>query len=404
MHTRTTGVDAAMISLGAGLILTPAASATTEIDSTTAPSIVAEDASGVVIARDETFRLRAVPSVSRAITVTTRPGARVTITAKGTKPKTALANETGTATFTRLKAGKIHTVRADKQRVRVVPVLHVGRAFDLTVMTTADIDTVDLTWSHKVTKARGGDDITYTVTAISEQDSEAITVNTTEPRAALTGLDPRALYSFAVTPRNALGDGKSSTARMSRSLIDITGLPAPTVDDAPDTGSGHAESVATPEPAPAPAPAPRPVPASAPTPVQAPAFRTIWVCPEGFTDVDDTCTQSREYTFTETTETSPYTYSQTFHQTGWQNGSFTPSPCSYGTYHSNGPQGEGCYVAAGPTGYYTTGKDAPPTGWTDDGEQYTKTVRIKDSTPDGFTDNDTEWVRTTDKVAQVVPA
>ena len=70
MHTRTTGVVAAMISLGAGLIFTPAASATTEIESTTAPTIVAEDTSGVVIARDETFRLRAVPSVSRAITVT----------------------------------------------------------------------------------------------------------------------------------------------------------------------------------------------------------------------------------------------------------------------------------------------------------------------------------------------
>ena len=58
----------------------------------------------------------------------------------------------------------------------------------------------------------------------------------------------------------------------------------------------------------------------------------------------------------------------------------------------------------GSTGYYTTGKDPPPTGWTDDGEQYTKTVRTKDSTPDGFTDNGTEWVRTTDKVEQVVPA
>lgn len=253
-----------------------------------------------------------------------------------------------------------------------------------------------------MTKARGGDDISHTVTAISEQDSEAITLSTTGRRATLSGLDPRALYSFAVTPRNALGDGKSSTARMSRSLIDITGLPAPTVDHAPDTGSGQTESVATPEPAPT--PAPRPAPASAPTPVQAPAFRTIWVCPKGFTDVDDTCTHSRAYTFTETTKTSPYIYSQTFHQTGWQNGSSTPSPCSYGTYHSNGPQGDGCYVAAGPTGYYTTGKDAPPAGWTDDGEQYIKTVRTKDSTPDGFTDNDTEWVRTTDKVAQVVPA
>ena len=279
-----------------------------------------------------------------------------------------------------------------------------GRAFDLTVLTTTDIDTVDLTWSHNVTKTQGGDDITYTVTAVSERDSKALTVNTTEPRATLTGLDSRTLYSFAVTPRYALGDGKSSTARMSGSLIDITGLPAPTVDDAPETGSGHAESVATPEPAPTPAPEPRPAPASAPTPVRAPAFRTIWVCPEGFTGVGGTCTQSREYTFTETTETSPYTDSQTFHQTGWPNGSFTPSPCSYGTYHSNGPQGERCYVVAGPTGHYTTGKDAPPAGWTDDGEQYTKTVSTKDSTQDGFTDNDTEWVRTTDKVDQVVPA
>ena len=52
MHTRTIGVVAAMISLGARLIFTPAASATTEIESTTTPTIVAEDASGVVIARD----------------------------------------------------------------------------------------------------------------------------------------------------------------------------------------------------------------------------------------------------------------------------------------------------------------------------------------------------------------
>ena len=79
-HTRATGVVAAMISLGTGLIFTPAASATTEIESTTTPTIVAEDTSGAVIARDETFRLRAVPDASRAITTT--PGARITTTAK----------------------------------------------------------------------------------------------------------------------------------------------------------------------------------------------------------------------------------------------------------------------------------------------------------------------------------
>ena len=58
--------------------------------------------------------------------------------------------------------------------------------------------------------------------------------------AELSGLDPAALYSFSVTPHNALGDGKPSVARMSRSLADITGITGPAAADpvAQDTEPG----------------------------------------------------------------------------------------------------------------------------------------------------------------------
>ena len=60
--------------------------------------------------------------------------------------------------------------------------------------------------------------------------------------------------------------------------------------------------------------------------------------------------------------------------------------------------------SAGTGHYYTTDKNAPPAGWTDNGSEYTRTVSTKDATPAGYSDNGTAWVRTTDKVAKVVPA
>ncbi len=49
-------------------------------------------------------------------------------------------------------------------------------------------------------------------------------------------------------------------------------------------------------------------------------------------------------------------------------------------------------------------KDAPPTGFTDNGSSYTKTELVKDTTPAGYSDNGTAWITTTAKVAQEVPA
>ncbi len=156
-----------------------------------------------------------------------------------------MANKDGQATFTKLKAGKDYTVSANNDEATVRPVTKVGKASDLTVMTTDQVGTVDLTWNHKATKARGGDTIGYTITATPADGSEPITMEAATTEAELSGLDPAALYSFSVTPHNALGDGKPSVARMSRSLADITGITGPPQPDA--------SSQAPAQPAPAPA-------------------------------------------------------------------------------------------------------------------------------------------------------
>ena len=397
----TSGALAVALMAGTASLAAPAAHAS---------EVIARDQAGVVIAQDQSAKLTAEATAPRTITVTTTPGTAVTVTAnksKKAKPRTVIAGKDGKATFSKLTAGRPYTVQADGQRTTAVPVVNVGKASDLTVTTTDRVDTVDLTWSHEATKARG--QVGYTVTATpvttnQNANDDAITpisIEATSTSVELSGLNPLALYSFTVTPHNELGNGGASVARMSRSLADITGLPAPASDPA---DVAKPEVPASPAPQPAAQPAPQPAPQPGPAPAPQPSTRTIWVCPDGFSDEAGTCTQTREYTYTESTETASYTYSQNFHQTGWQDGSFSPAPCTFGTYHANGPQGEGCYVAAGPTGYYTTDKNAPPAGWTDNGSEYTRTVSTKDATPAGYSDSGTAWVRTTDKVAKVVPA
>ncbi len=406
MKTQTFGAVAASILIGSSVLLAPAATAAP------ASTVIAVDQSGVVIAQDQTSQLRAVPSAPRAITVTTEPGTLVTVQAPGVKSQARVTNKIGQATFAKLKAGKTYTVSTNDDDATVVPVIKVGRASDLTIMTTDQPGTIQATWQHKATKARG--DVGYTLTATplgSRQDDDVITTESTTTEADLTGLDPLVMYEFSVTPHNALGNGKASTATMNRTLAAITGLPtlndaktdqSPNVEaDQADNATDEAEKVTPVRPV---TPAPQPAPKPAPGPAPQPSTRTIWICPSEYNDVNGVCTQERAYTFTETTETAPYTYSENFHQTGWQDESFAPAPCTFGTYHANGPQGEGCYVAAGPTGYYTTDKDAAPTGWTDDGSQYTRTVSSKDETPEGFSDNGSVWVRTAEKIAKVVPA
>jgi len=397
MKTRTIGAGALAAALLAGtaFLAAPAANAA---------QVIASDQAGVVVAQDQTSMLRAAPSAPRAVTVTAEPGSLVTINAKGAKARTAKANKDGQATFAKLKAGKTYTVSADGQDVVVVPVINVGKASDLTVMTTNKVDTVDLTWQHKATKTRGGNDITYIVTATPADGSEPISIETSELQAELTGLDPTVLYSFSVTPHNAIGDGKASVARMTRSLVDVTGLPLPVAQENADD---DAPAPTTPKPTPAPAPKPGPAPAPKPS------TRTIWVCPSGYNEVGGVCTQTQDYTFHDEKQTQDYTYT-----TDRRLEPCSGSDCPGSEYKDFGTDWSGTGCPNGGTLHdgkclgWTTGqkwvtyqvKDAPPMGWYDDGSQYAHDVQVKDATPAGWSDNGSQWIRTTAKVEKVVPA
>ncbi len=414
METRTTRITSALGALTAGIVAGMIVS--TSLVSAPAAQAAESDAkitqssnTGVVIARDQSVPLTAVPTAPRAVTVTTSPNTRVTVKAPRSKTRSAKTNAKGLATFTKLKAGKKYTVTADGESATVVPVLKVGRARDLTIMTTSEPGTITATWAHVASKARGGLTVGYTLTAtpvrvavgvttgvaVGDPDVPSISVETDSTEAVLRGLDPRVLYSFTVTPHNLLGEGRASVARMDRSLAEVSGIAVPSADDADRDSAGKTPSA---EPSAAPVAAAPPAPTPAPT--RAPQTRTIWVCPDEFTEVDGVCTQNRAYTFHTETETTAYTYHDEFVETNriWHDHAFNPhNGCAY-TVH-----GDRC-MGWEIQGYTTNVKDAAPSGWTDNGAAYARDVDIKDATPEGWSDNGTEWIRTAAKVARTVPA
>ncbi len=164
-RTKIAGLAATLL-VGAAFLAAPAANAATLVAADQASmSQNSTIQTGTVVAQDQTSMLQATPSAPRAVTVTTEPGALVTLKASKAKPQSKLANKDGQATFTKLTAGTKYTVTANGKSTTVTPVVKVGKASDLTVMTTDQVGTVDLTWNHKATKARGGNTIGYTVTA-----------------------------------------------------------------------------------------------------------------------------------------------------------------------------------------------------------------------------------------------
>jgi hypothetical protein len=335
------------------------------------------------------------------ITVTNHGGRSVTLFAKGERIRRVLAPGSRAATFTGLTAGRVYTVAVGGEPIGAVVALNrPSAASGLTVRTTATPGTVALSWRHRQTAATGGRAISYQVRATSRTAPPATTAATGTQRATLTGLDPNAVYTFSVTPRNNAGTGRATTAAMSRTLAQATGSTVPTtpvvatpVPEVPKP----APVTSTPGPTPAP---PAPAPAVAPAPAPRPTTTTIYLCPEGYVTSGELCQQTRAYTFHTEVLTSPYTYHEQFTQTGTD--VFFSADCSTGgVYYANGDRGPGCYRWQ-PTGYYTTVKDAPPAGYTDDGTQYAKDTQVKDDLPEGFTDNGTEWVRTVAKEAKVV--
>jgi hypothetical protein len=353
-------------------------------------SAPASSGSSKIIAQDNTNVLSAKETAVGQITVNAPAGTQVTAKAKNFRA-TKTSRKNGTVVFTKLTPGVPYTFTADKQKTQVRAITTTSPASELTVFTTPIAGSVELTWEHNDTPAQGI--VSYEVTAtpltsipVAKRGELTQVRSSTTREFTLTGLNTDALYTFTVTPINALGAGKATSAIMTESLHALTGLtytgtPAPVDTQKPVTPIVPVTPAPTPTPAPAPGPAPKP------------ATKTIYVCPDGYTEAGALCEQSTPYTFHSETETRGYSYHTEFIVTGWR---VDPQPCSSGTAHP-----DGCHVALG---YDTQVKDAAPAGWSDNGSGYTRTLEVKDGIPAGFSDNGSSWVKVTAKVAREVPA
>lgn len=330
----------------------------------------------------------AIASRPRTIVVTHHEGASVTLFAKGENIRRNLAPGSRAAVFTGLTAGRLYTVAVGGQPIGSVVAL--GRptpAHSLLVRRAPGEGSVALSWRQTATAATGGDRVSFTVTATSPT-AATITRTVTGARAAtLSGLDPAALYSFTVTPRNSAGAGRATRATMAAPLGRTATPPVATTPTPP---------VAT-IPAPAAAPAPAPAPPAAPT------TRTVYRCPDGFTETSaGLCRKTTPYTFT----TKAYTYT-------WGVVGSHSEPDDYAANVGPLAQGPVCpwggyYVepgiCRGATSHSVTDygnvKDATPAGYTDDGTQWVK----RDPIPAGYTDDGNQWVAIVAKEAVTVPA
>ena len=396
MKRTTLAATIATVTIGLVALAAPAQAATS------AGSLIAEDTTPAPVQAPGASVIGVDANVVAGLSVTGHRGKPVTVTGKGEQPRTATAVAAKPVVFRGLTAGKAYTVAIDGRRVgTVTPVSKPGAAYGLKVATTEVPGQVTLTWSQQASRNAGR--LTYQVaatptgamTARSGSTLAPMTLTASTTEVVISGLDTNELYTFTVTPANSATTGGASTARMTKTLAALSGIAAVTTD-------------------PAPTPAPVPAPAAAPAPAgggssggnggggsSAPATKTIYVCPDGFAESGDLCTQTTAYTFHDVTTTSPYTYHQVFTKTGqhfvgvnrqWD------GACVGGTDY-----GDKCGYWED-EGYYSSVKDAPPTGFSDNGSQYAKTESVKDDIPAGYADNGTAWVKTAAKVARIVAA
>ena len=385
-----------------------------------ATTAYAAESPGTVVAAAQTAAKPSILANSpRGLSVTGVHGSSVTIVTRSgpgsTTPITKSPDKSGRVTFSNLIAGANYVVVYDGKIIGSgTPVNAVGSATDLVVRTTSKNNTVKLDWSHKSTKTNGGAGVTYVITAkpaggsgktvTAEIAGTTTRSNSAAKSSMLSGLDPDALYVFTITPKNSAGTGKSSVARMERSLADITGIesvvtitvPAVIVEVKPAEKPAESKPVeAKPTEAKPATPAPAPGPAS-------PSTRTIYVCPDAYTETGSgVCEKTSAYTYTSIGYTyhSEPNYVQVQIGTTERSHPFDGNACGWGTLYGNT-----CYEY---TAVYETRqqgtnqvKDATPAGYTDTGSTWSK----KDSMPAGYTDNGSAWVQTTAKVAKVVPA
>lgn len=366
--------------LGAGAVIavTPAASANeraTEI-------VVAQDTSAVA-ARP----LTATPSAVGALSIQAAPKTKVAVRAKNQKPVFVTTNASGTAQVKKLTPGVAYTVTSGSNRLIAVPENNVVPATALRVVTTEIPGQLELRWQHQATPAQGA--TSFNVTAVSLSDpQDRIEAQTSNNSLVLTDLDLDTRYEFAVTAQNTISSATPTKAVMSKSLRELQGsAPQPKSETKP---------VATEQP--------KITPMQPVTPA-GPSTRTIYVCPDSFTEVGGLCQKETPYTY--------LTLSYTFHnETRVEACAGADCPGSYyrsypvsemaphcpqgGTIHGSECAG---WTESSRTVTYQV-KDSTPAGYTDNGSTWIK----KDAMPAGYTDNGSAWVQVTAKIAREIPA
>lgn len=323
-------------------------------------------------------------TIVNGIVVTQHGGKPVVVSSPGQRTITQRAKASAPLRFTGLVPGKSYTVRIGSSSRTVVPVGNAGAATGLVVTSSAP-DRVELAWVHPQTPKNGGNAVSYAITATApgQQPVEESVVGART--ATLTGLNPEALYTFTVTPRNSASVGKPTRATMTRTLRQIHGS----------------------NPSPTPTPSAPPPSITVVSPGPGPATQTIYICPTGYRDNGADCIRTQPYTYS----TQPYTYSTrayTFHNETYQ---VNIGPCVVPMPDGGSAIYENCTETRTrsvkdptPFGWTDTGnewvkKDPTPSGWQDTGSGWAK----KDPTPSGWMDDGTQWIQATSKIAKVVP-
>ena len=393
MHTTSRIAQAAALAaaalMGASLVVAPASHATPG-------DVLAQDApsSSKVVAAGP----RVTASLPRGLVISGHDRNGIALFAKGQPIIRRVPSSTAPARFTGLKTGAVYVAFVGGVRVAAVRVLdRPSPASGLLVRATDHTDSVELAWRHTPTTSTGGSAVRYDVVARPAHGAPVRTQVLGKRSLTLDGLDPKAVYTFSVTPRNSAGSGRATTARMTRPLAAVTTDKGSTAAD-PEPSPTPAQPISPAAPA-APEPLAEPAAPSAPAPAPAPArpsTRTIYVCPDGFSDAGTNCRRTQGYTYT----TTSYTYHQ--EQTGtkptytstcdavrtvWKEGSWQVEHYSYPCTKGGEP-------------IYQDVKDPTPAGWEDTGTGWRK----KDPAPAGYSDDGSQYVQTAEKIAQVVPA
>jgi hypothetical protein len=393
-------IAATTVILGtAGAAIAPAAHAAT-------PS--ASGVRTVIQSAEVSTSVQVLTTKPNSITVIGHGGQPITVWTKGTQPITKKPTNSGPVTFTGLKAGQAYAVYVGATQASVVRTLTAAGVASAVTVQAGPIDSsIDVSWDIVLPSGTKASSVSYLIEATSPTASPVSMKVTGTDHALITGLNPDAKYTFTVTPMLGATKGTPASATMIVTVAEAFAL-------AKDEAAGNADPAAKPAVPIAPvtpvaptAPSAPEAPASPATPSPgpaAPSTKTIYVCPDGFSEAgSDLCERTLAYSYT----TSAYTYHAEANYVTVQTGTRTETvPGSSATGCTNGGTlyGDTCYATYPVYETQQQGtkqvKDAGPAGYTDNGSAWQQ----RNAMPAGYADNGSAWVQTAAKVAKVVPA